>query len=423
MTTVRTTRRWRGVVAVALVAGGAGVLLERPSLLLLSAASVAFAAYPRLTGAPEPTLELDRRVAADQPAPGEAVTVTVTVRNAGDDWLSDVRIVDGVPPMLAVADGTPRHAAVLGPGQSTTFSYSVRADRGTHRFEPATALVRDLAGATEVETELSVETAIACADAVPEVPLRTQPGQRVGDLVTDEGGAGIEFHRTREYRRGDSRNRVDWKRFARTGELTTVEYRQERDTSVLLVLDAREAAYRARSPAEPHAVSRGRAAVEQLFAALGETPHRVGIAALGPELGWLVPGSGAEHAARARALLGSHPTLSARPPDEATGTETLDGQVSALRSRLGPDAQVVVVSPLPDGDLAAACLRFEAAGHAVTVLSPDVTTGDTVGGRLAGVEREARIERLRASDVPVIDWPPDEPLGSVLLAAEERRRA
>ncbi|AQL44621.1 hypothetical protein BV210_17780 (plasmid) [Halorientalis sp. IM1011] len=414
------THRWRGVVGVALFAAAVGILFKRSAVLLLSATAVGFVVYPRLTSAPDPSLAIEREVDVDTPADGEEVPVTVTLRNTGNSTLTDVRVIDGVPPMLSVADGTPRHTAVLQPGAETTFSYSVTARQGTHRFDPATVFVRDVAGAHEVERQVATDTNIECGAAVPEIPLRDRTGQRVGDLVTDEGGTGIEFYRTRNYRKGDSLSRIDWKRFARTGDLTTVEYREERTASVVLCLDAREIAHRSSGPDQPHAVSYGLGAVEQLFGTLLETPHHVGVAALGPDFCWLSPGSGTEHAARARNLFASNPSLSARPPDEETSEADLDRQVSELRKRLDTETQVVVVSPLPDDDIVQACLQLESTGNPVTLLSPDVTTTETTGTRLALFERRSRIATLRERDVPAVDWEPTQPLGTALVEAQER---
>lgn len=419
MTTVRSTHRWRGVVAVPLVAGAAGLLLQRPSLLFLAAVGVVFATYPRVTSAPTTDLDIERRLDHTTPGHGDPVEVTVEVTNAGDTLVADLRLVDGVPPMLEVSDGTPYHAAALRPGASSLFSYEVTAKRGSHQFEPATAMVRDASGATEVETTVATETAIECRTDLPEVPLRRQTRQYAGHLVTDDGGSGVEFHGTREYRFGDPVSRVDWRRFARSRELTTVEYREERAASVVLCLDAREPAYRAECSDEPHAVSYGRAAVEQLHAELRETPNRVGIAALGRELCWLAPGVGTEHRVRADRLLSTHPTLSTYPP-RAGDADDGEGQLAELGKRLGTDTQVVFVSPLVDEFAADAALELEAAGHAVTVVSPDVTADDTAGGQLTGVERDYRLAALRESGIPAVDWSPTDPLGSELVDARER---
>ena len=424
MTTVRRTRRWRGIVAVALFLGAVGLIGKRPLVLLTAVVAVGFSAYPRLTSTPSVDLEVERRLSEEKPGHDEDVSVSVSVRNAGDSTLPDVRIVDGVPPMLRVTDGTPRHAATLRPGQRVEFSYDVEAKHGTHRFEPATVMARDLAGATEVETEVAAETALHCTAPVPDLPVRRQTGHRMGRIVTDDGGSGIEFHRSREYRHGDPMNRIDWRRFAKTGVLTTVEYRQERAASVLVCLDVREAAYRAAGDEEPHAVAYSLAAAEQLVSALRETPDRYGFAALGRDQCWIAPSSGADHADRIRRTLDTHPALSAHPPadngDGGDATARADQQFTDVLRRVDGDTQVLIVSPLSDGFVPERAYTLEAADHAVTVVSPDVTSTETVGQRFARVERTNRINAMRGAEIPVVDWDPEVPLGTALARARER---
>lgn len=420
MTSPDRTRRWRGVVGVPLAAAALGVFSGRPSLVLLSVVGVVFATYPKLTTAPPVELSMDRTVDANSPAPGDDVEVTVSVQNRSSRVLTDVRVVDGVPPMLSVTDGTPRHAAVLPAEEATSFTYSVTATEGTHSFEPATVIARDVAGATEVETTVSEDTAIECLPEVPDVPLRRQTHQFVGDITTDEGGSGVEFHRTREYHPGDTLSRIDWQRFAKTGDLATVEYREERGAAVVLCLDAREPAYRAASRDDPHAVAATRTAAEQLLGAMADTTHTVGFAALTDrESPWVPPGTGADHVDQISHTLTGNAALSLYPPDEAD-PDRWDEQLRTVRARLPSDAQVLFLSPLADEFAVQAALGLEAAGNAVTVVSPDVTSADTVGGRLARTERRNRVHSLRESGVRLIDWATGEPLGATLVGAEER---
>lgn len=420
MTETRLTRRWRGIIAVALFIGAVGLIFKRPLVLLTAVVPVGYAAYPRLFSAPTVNLTLERQVSPENPSMGEEVEVKVTVENDGNS-LRDTRIIDGVPPMLTVTDGTPRHAAVLASGDTTTFSYTVEAEQGTHQFEPATVIARDLSGAKEVETTVAAETTVEVVADVPEIPLRQQTGDRVGQIVTDQGGSGVEFYRTREYRHGDQMNRIDWQRFARTGELTTIEFRQERAARVVICLDVREAAFRAPDTEEPHAVSYCQAAAVQLLDALRDTPDAVGLAALGRESCWLTPGTGSDHHTRAREMLASHPAMSAYPPDSGgASTERARDQVADLRRRLQNDTQIILLSPITDGFIAETALELEAAGHAVTVISPDVTSTDTPGGKLATTERRNAIRSLRKAGVPVYDWSPTERLGTTLAVAEGR---
>ena len=415
----RRTGRWRGIVAVALFAGAVGVLAATPLLLLATVPAAAFAAYPRMTGRPRPTLRVERTVDDDTPNRGADVEVTVRITNTGRWPLTDARFVDGVPPMLAVREGSPRHAAFLWPGRSTEFSYTVGAEYGRHQFDPVTTYLRDVSGGTELEATVDSDpaTALTCTDAVPEVPLRKQSRHSTGRLVTDDGGAGIEFHRTREYQKGDPMSRIDWKRYAKTGDLTTVEFREERAATIVLLVDARQSAYRASAEGEPHGLAYNLAGAEQLLTALGETRDYVGLAAIGREFCWLAAGVGIEHELTARELLASHPVLSTVPPEE--DADDPDQQAAELRKRLSGDAQVIYLSPLADEYSTSLALTLEANGHPVTVISPDVTSDATVGGRLARVDRENRLSSLRQAEIPVVDWTPDQPLGTSIVDVME----
>lgn len=429
--TVRATGRWRGIVAVALFFVAVGVLTDRPATLLVGVVGAGMAAYPRLSRPPTVDLELERRLGDRRPASGEPVTVTTRITNTGDRTLADCRIVDGVPAMLSVAEGSPRHAAVLRPGETTEFSYAVETEPGRHQFDPATVIARDITGAHEVETAVAAGTEIQCADAVPELPVREQPAGHAGRLVTDEGGSGIEFHSVREYRPGDPMGRIDSKRWARTGELTTVEFREERPTSVLLLVDARAPAYRAEADGRPNAVAHCLAGVEQLISALSETRDAVGLAAFGRELCFHAPGVGTDHETALWQLLATHPAFDATPPSHvragggadsgASEDDDLDHQATLLRKQLGSDTQVIVLSPLADERIVETVRTLAAAGHTTTVISPDVTAEGSLGQRLARRERTMRLRALRGADVPVVDWDPGTPLGTVLLGEQRRR--
>jgi len=417
------TGRWKGVSVVALVTSGVGVVLSEPGLVLAAAVGVGYLAYVRVAAArgrrPVPALSVERSYETT-PDPGDRVAVETTVTNEGEGWLADLRLVDGVPGPLPVVEGSPRTATTLAPGASTTVEYTVRAKRGEHAFEPALAVLRDAAGETERTVEVAGgDTLVATpsTDPVPEVPLRPQTTRYAGRVETDEGGEGVEFYATREYRRGDPVSRVDWNRHARTGELSTVQFRQERSATVVLVVDLRPAAYRRGTESGLHAADRGVEAASRVFTSLLETGDRVGIGALAPEEVWLAPGSGNDHWARARELFATHPALSSTATE---GRVSVRIAVRRLRRRLPADAQVVFCSPLADDGAVRAVRRLEAHGHAVTVVSPDPTAEDTAGQRLAGAERAARVTGLRGQGVRVVDWAPGERLSTALDRASRR---
>lgn len=408
---VHETGRWRGVGSLALVAVGVGALVRAPVLLLVAAAGGAlttYEAYARSGSPPAATVSVHREVSDLAPDDGDEVTVTVTVTNDGDERLPDVRYVDGVPPGLAVKNGTPRAAGTVTPGEELTCRYTVCAEYGRHEFDPGVVVVRGTSGATErtavVEGSGPTITCRLPADltAGPSVALRGQTTDQFGSVPTTAGGEGLEFFDAREYRTGDPLSRVDWSRYARTGELSTIRFREERTVSVVLVVDARAAAYLAPDPTGRSAVSRSVEAAVTALDGLLDDRHRVGLTAVTPrETPWLPPRSGRDHGLRLREVLVTHPALSPDPPGEL-----FVGSIGerAIRRRLPADAQAVLFTPLCDEYPAILARRLEARGTPTTVVSPDPTSTTTPGQTIAKVERAIRISDLRSTGVPVYDW-------------------
>jgi len=93
-----------------------------------------FVVYGALSTPASPErLRLTRSLSKESPLPGDRVRVTLTVENAGDSALPDVRVADGVPDGLRVVDGQTEGAFAVPSGESTTLEYTVVADRGSSR--------------------------------------------------------------------------------------------------------------------------------------------------------------------------------------------------------------------------------------------------------------------------------------------------
>ncbi|GAB3687648.1 DUF58 domain-containing protein [Salinarchaeum chitinilyticum] len=420
-TGLRRTNRWRGIAALTLVAIGVGILIQQPAALLAGVFGVAFAAYGEVGAAPEPTLDVERSIADEEPSPGDDVSVTVTVTNEGDRSVTDLRVVDGVPEGLSVANGSPRTASALRPDESLELSYEIDAARGAHEFDPLVAIVRDVTGATERAVEIDAGDRIRCAPPLPAdppaFPLRAQTTRYTGRASAEEGGEGVEFHATREYRAGDPLSRIDWKRTARTRDLTTVEYRRERAASVLLVVDARKAAYASHDPHGETTVDRCVEAARTVAASLLADGHSVGLAAVSPRPCWITPGQGLEHELELTTALAEHEAFVRRPPEASTNAYAAGREI---RRRLASDTQVVFVSPMIDDASAQIAYRFDAHGHLTTVVSPDSCVGDTAGHQTAAVSRSLRITTTRHAGLPTIDWSRDEPFEHAIIRSNRR---
>ena len=419
--TLRATNRWVGVATIALLSAGLGVAVRSRPLLLAAVVGVGYLAYANATEAPEPALAVSREVGDSLPEPGDRVEIRATVENVGETALPDLRVVEQVPEALAVVDGPARTATALRPGARMTFSYTVVARRGEYDFDGLTAIARNASGSRERELDLATAaTTLTCLppiDATDTVPLRGLTLPYTGRVSTDSSGEGVEFASVREYQHGDSLSRLDWNRYARDGTLSTMEFREERMATVVVLLDLRRAAYLQAGADGLHAVDRSIDAARRLFNSLLETGDRVGIGAFSPADIWIPPGAGATHRAEARDLLSTHPALAPTPPDDRVYVRL---QLRRILRRLDDDAQVVFVSPVPDDTSVYAARALQVRDHPVTVVSPDPTLTDTPGRMLAAVERSNRLNDLRTSGVRVVDWDSTESLAEALERARGR---
>ena len=414
--TERATNRWAGLAAGALVAAGTAALTRTPALLLLAAFGTALVAYGRTATAPEATLAVERRVEPRDPAVGESVTVELTVENTGERTMADLRVADGVPATARVVEGSARLGTALRPGASRTIVYELAAGTGVHRFEPATVALRDAVGLVErrVTAAPAVDT-VAWTAELPAADLPVEPRTGYpGRTPADTGGEGVAFHSVREHRRGDPLSRVDWKRYARTGEFATVQHRRREAAAVVVVVDTRYEAALAPTETADTAIERAVTAAGALFEGLHDAGHQVGLAALPATACWLPPRRGRTHRERGLRLLAEDEAFAV-----ASGGGTREGVGDRLLTELSSSAHVVFLTPLCDRASDRLARRIAARGNPTTVLSPDPTTDDSPGRRLVAAERRERLARLRDAGVAVYDWPPEASVESVLATRRE----
>ncbi|QLH84541.1 DUF58 domain-containing protein [Halosimplex pelagicum] len=491
--------RWRvgAVAAGALVA--LGLLYASPLLLAATAIPLGYVAYGAVSSVPaDAAVAVERSFDEATPPPGETVTVRLTVENVSEATLPDLRVVDGVPDDLAVVDGSPRGSVVLRPGESATVAYDVVAKRGDFAFADPVVRLRSLsAGRLVTETVPAAgERELSSLDPVSAAPVGSATPVSAGTHPTDSGGEGLEFHSTREYRPGDSIGRIDWRRFAKTKELSTVSYREERAVRVVVAVDARPVGRVRPHAGAPTAASLGGYAAERIYETLVDGDVTTSVAAFGVDgtapsvptgagpIPW-VDGERDDATAVARRLFdavqrvaddpdagveGSAPPPTDRDPvasATADGTRAAgEGSVTATGGAVGDDgtagdgagsddgaaddrqrpadrpeqatpdggadavemllsqfpatAQVVLVTPLVDDWPVSFVRRLRRRGYPVVVLSPGATSEASLGGRVAGHERDVRLADLSATGATAVDWDREDPVEGALAAALSR---
>jgi uncharacterized protein (DUF58 family) len=103
-------------------------------------------------------------------------------------------------------------------------------------------------------------------------------------------GEGQDFHQLREYRVGDTLRQIDWKATARTRKLIAKEYQEERDQSVVFLIDGSRR-MRTRDGPLSHFDHALNAMILLAYVALHQG-DAVGVQSFGGDLRWLAPKKG-----------------------------------------------------------------------------------------------------------------------------------
>ncbi|WP_187695754.1 DUF58 domain-containing protein [Haloplanus rubicundus] len=419
----RRVRRYGGLAAAAVLLVAVGVASGTPALLLAGVVPLAFVVHGALsTLAPlDDRVRVERELRPEAPLPGQSVEVTLTATNVGASVLPDLRMRDGVPEELSVRDGASSVGTALRPGESATATYTLTANRGRYAFRPVRLRASTVSGTVVAETTREADGAdgFECRIDAADVPLRRRTTAFSGSLATDTGGVGVEFHATRDYRAGDPVNRINWRRYAKTGELSTVEYREQRAARVAVLIDAREPSHVAGAASLPTGATLCAYAATLATRVLRDDGHHVGVGAFGVadpltdrRPAWVPPDADAfaTHAAAVcnAAATGSGESVTATAAEDARA----DGggaDCRRLLAGLPATAQVIHCTPALDDAAASTVESIRAHGHETTVLSPSVPP-NSVGGRVLALERAVRLDRMRGVGAAVVDWDREEEL-------------
>lgn len=386
------------------------VALTAPFLLAL-AAGLALATPPRFTA--EVILESTRALEGDE-LPAQVELEATTPVDRLDLYLR-------LPRGVQLADGLNPTELRLAAGERRTLELTLLASHwGGHVLGPVYLRVFDPLGFLSWESTVDARQELRVyprEDALRRVlsPRETQLSS--GDEVSRQKGEGIEFADLRRFAAGDPVRRINWRASARRGELWVSESHPERNTDVILFVDAFAEARRG-GEGTLDLAARATAAIADAYVGRRD---RVGLISFGGILRWLAPGLGTGQLYRVvDALLDTQIVLS-----------YYWKEIDVIpRRTLPPSALVIALSPLLDPRSVGALLDLRARGHdlAVVDVSPMPFTTrpaagiDAIAYDIWALRRNALRHTLQRSGVAVAEWHAGSRLQPVLEEVRAFRR-
>jgi uncharacterized protein (DUF58 family) len=351
-------------------------------------------------------------------APGQAVTVTLTITNEGED-IAMLTVQDSPAPGLMVSEGETHIITPLPSGAQVMLQYKVSGPRGEYGFQPVRAIASSIGG-FEQQAVLAAPATLLIRPPVRPLRLITLRPPRTrgfaGPIPARQSGSGVDFFGLRPYQLGDRLRWMNWRVSARhERSLFSNEFEQERIADVGLILDARAQgdvpAPDGESSLYDHAIEATASLAETL---LGQG-NRVGVWIYGRGREGVFPGYGRMQRERIFRALGR----------TAAGHNYALESLQHLPTRFFPaGSQIIFIGPLTGKDDVAVLTRLRAKGYGVLVLSPDPLEFETRGlpaspslllaRRMGEVERRLALSRLRQVGVQVVDWRTTQPLDEAL---------
>ncbi|MBN1668682.1 MAG: DUF58 domain-containing protein [Anaerolineales bacterium] len=364
-----------------------------------------------------------RAIAKTNASAYEPLETQITVENTGEA-LVNLSLTDAPNPALIIHAGETHQSLSLPAGESTTLQYTFSAARGAHTWNTLHTCARDPLGLFELAVDLPAPGKVLVRPAAMQLQPRTLKTRftlhTAGPISARLAGAGTDFWGIREYRRGDSLRRLNWRLAARhPHQRFTNEYEREEIGDFGLILDARKLtnAHAMESALFERAVS-ATAALAEHFLNQG---NRVSLLVFGESIQTVFPGYG-----KPQRYTLQHTLAHARP-----GSNLPFSKFEFFPTRLFPSrSQLIVLSTIDRRDLDTYA-RLLASGYDVLLISPNPVdfitrqsppdTANALAGRAARVERALQLNRLQKLGVQVIDWPVDHPLDALINQAARDR--
>ncbi|MBU0596041.1 DUF58 domain-containing protein [Candidatus Bipolaricaulota bacterium] len=395
----------------------AGLLLRHGGVLMLAIPPILFACVSVIASLrfELPDIRVTRTASRHRMTEGEEADIVVEVSIPfAHSFRGELSIIDDLPTGALQVDGENQYLGDLVPGESARFAYRVRFARGVHRFPGVTATAWSRWGWTGAQSTLPHETIITAHPRTERLktisihPRRTRAF--AGPVRASRGGQGIDFFGSRTYVPGDDIRRINWRAYARQGNLIVNEYELERLADVNIIVDARLIAhYRLEHETTFDHTLRAAGSLAQHFLHAGNI---VGLLVYGDLIQWVFPGVGKPQECRILDMLAS---------SHAAEKEVFE-DLANIPTRLFPaQSQLVLISPLVDDADVEVIAKLLDHGYSIILVTPHATTWEAkqigsgasaqVAARMSNLRRSLFLDSLIRTGTSIVNWDVAEPLG------------
>ncbi|MAG74134.1 MAG: hypothetical protein CL962_00995 [Euryarchaeota archaeon] len=411
---------WTRKAAIILTSGISliliGMMISNFQLMIIGLTFVSFLA---INGWVEghSDLEINREVSAVNVYKGDDINVILTITNKSYRRTQQLEVFDNVPHEMKMRKGINLMRMNLGPGQSATIRYTVRCPlRGHYTIGPTSIRYRNAFNLFVSETSIGDRSDITVFPQVRDVEealIRSDvPKMYTGATTLKTPGQGMEFYALREYFPGDSFRSINWKAFARTGELMVNEKTRDAVTDVFIILDTRDVARIGTVLKNP--LEMGTVAAASIANYFIKRRDSVSLVTYGERMDFLPPETGDKQ---------HYKVLSQLAAVESKGSMPLQAVTNALSPRISRGSPVFIISSLEgDGTTLSAIRNLSGKGHEVIVLSPSSIDLERLVSRIPRMayevlklERQNRLTAISGYGAKVIDWTPSVELSQALL--------
>ncbi len=403
-----------GSIALLLI----GMMISNHQLMILGLCFMGFIAINSwLSGHGD--VEVKRMLSADNLYKGDDLYVELEITNKALRRTQQLEIFDNIPHEMKLRSGLNSMRVNLGPGETTRIRYVLRCPlRGHFSLGPVSLRFHNSFNLFTDEMYIDHHSDIIIFPQIKDVEeafVRSRtPKMYTGATTLRTPGPGTEFYSLREYVPGDPFKSINWKAFARTGELMVNEKCRDAVTDVYIILDSRDISRIGTVLKNP--LEMGTVAAASIASFFLKRRDSVSLTIYDNKLSYLQPDTGDKQYFK---------ILSSLAGVTPKGEMPLQAVTNSIGPRFSRGSPVFIISSAEgDGTVPHAVRDLVGRGHEVNILSPSSIDFERLVSRIPrmsyevlSLERANRMTGLAGFGAQVIDWMPDMELSQALLNA------